>query len=94
MLEQSECALNQLNLLLSKYKALGIYDNSLIVVTSDHGARVFDDHHINGFPSQFELNAAVAKSNTSNIPLVSVVRYRGLSQVNHRRRLLEYLESN
>ncbi len=58
MLEQSECALNRLNLLLQKFKTLGIYDNSLIAVVSDHGSRIMNQHDITGFPSQFEMNSS------------------------------------
>lgn len=58
MLEQSECALHQLNQLLNKYQELGIYDKSLIVVASDHGARVMDKPDITGFPSEFEMSSS------------------------------------
>jgi len=58
MEQQSRCALKKLNELLQKYKDMGIYDDSLIVVASDHGARVFDDRSFTGFPSYFELNSA------------------------------------
>jgi len=60
MLEQSKCALKTLNQLLDEYKKLGIYDSSLIVVMSDHGARIFADKSLTGFPSYFEM----ASSNT------------------------------
>lgn len=58
MVQQSKCALVLLNKLLDKYKSMGIYDNSLIVVTSDHGARVYDNPELTGFPSDFELSAS------------------------------------
>ncbi|WP_154223996.1 sulfatase-like hydrolase/transferase [Marinicella rhabdoformis] len=58
MLEQSECALKLLSDLFKKYKSIGVYDNSLIVVTSDHGARVYDNPENTGFPSDFELSAS------------------------------------
>ncbi|MCF6319922.1 MAG: sulfatase-like hydrolase/transferase, partial [Proteobacteria bacterium] len=58
MLEQSMCALKKLDNLLSKYKELGIYDNSLIVVTSDHGSRIILDKSLTGFPSYFEMNTS------------------------------------
>lgn len=58
MLQQSRCALKLLNKLLTKYKSLGIYDNSVIVVTSDHGARVFNKRLLTGFPSYFEFDSS------------------------------------
>lgn len=56
VVEQSTCALKKLNNYLMKLKALGVYDNSLIVVTSDHGVRLFNDYSFTGFPSYYELN--------------------------------------
>jgi hypothetical protein len=58
MIAQSKCALELLTDLLAKYKELDIYDKSLIVVTSDHGARVYDSPEVTGFPSDFELSAS------------------------------------
>lgn len=58
MLEQSICALQKLDELITKFKELDIYDKSLIVVTSDHGSRVFADKSLTGFPSYFEMNAS------------------------------------
>lgn len=58
MLEQSMCAMKKLNQLLNKLKENGIYDNSLIVVTSDHGSRVSTDKSLTGFPSYFELSSS------------------------------------
>ena len=58
MLEQSMCALKKVGELLMAYKESGIYDNSLIVVTSDHGSRVLNDKTLTGFPSYFEMNTS------------------------------------
>lgn len=58
MEQQSICALKKLGALLMKYKEMGLYDNSLIVVTSDHGTRLFNDRSLTGFPSYFEMNSA------------------------------------
>jgi len=60
MLDQSKCAIKTLNKLLEKYKKLGIYDNSLIVVMSDHGARIFANKAQTGFPSYFEMESSHA----------------------------------
>ncbi len=58
MYQQSACTLKKLNQLLNQYKTLGIYDKSMIVVTSDHGARLLKNMTFTGFPSFFELNAS------------------------------------
>lgn len=58
MVSQSKCALKLLRNLFEKFKSIGIYDNSVIVVTSDHGARVYDNPENTGFPSDFELSAS------------------------------------
>jgi len=58
MLEQSMCALKKLDELLAAYKENGVYDNSLIVVTSDHGSRVLADKSLTGIPSYFEMNTS------------------------------------
>ncbi len=58
MFQQSSCALKKLNQLLARYKSLGIYDKSMIVVTSDHGARLLKNMENTGFPSFFELNTS------------------------------------
>lgn len=56
--EQSICAIKKLTQFLNKLKELGVYNNSLIVVTSDHGARVFSDYENTGFPSYFEIKTS------------------------------------
>ncbi|MCF6287719.1 MAG: sulfatase-like hydrolase/transferase [Proteobacteria bacterium] len=58
MIQQSTCALGRLKQLIDKFKQLGIYDSSLIVVVSDHGSRVITDKSIHGFPSYFEMSAS------------------------------------
>lgn len=58
MLEQSMCALKKLSELLEKYKEKGIYDKSLIVITSDHGSRIIKDRSLTGFPSYFEMKSS------------------------------------
>ncbi len=58
MMQQSLCALKKTNELLQKYKEIGVYDNSVIIVASDHGSRMFDDRSLTGFPSYFEMNSA------------------------------------
>ena len=58
MSQQSKCALKLLDDLLDQYKTMGIYDESLIVVTSDHGSRVMSDRSMTGFPSYFEMNTS------------------------------------
>lgn len=58
MLEQSKCALKLLNDLFDQYKANGVYDQSLIVVTSDHGHRILGDATPTSFPSNFEMSAS------------------------------------
>lgn len=58
MFQQSTCALKKLNQLMVQYKELGIYNNSMIVVTSDHGARLLKNMGFTGFPSFFELNTS------------------------------------
>ncbi len=60
MLEQSMCVLKSLDVLLNRYKEKGIYNKSLIVVTSDHGARVMTDKSLTGFPSYFEMSSSGA----------------------------------
>ncbi|HFC29669.1 MAG TPA: hypothetical protein ENJ44_01360, partial [Oceanospirillales bacterium] len=60
MLEQSKCAFKKLKQYLNKLKALNIYDSSLIVVVSDHGARVISDRSVNGFPSYFAMAGSAA----------------------------------
>ncbi|MFK8012285.1 MAG: sulfatase-like hydrolase/transferase [Marinicellaceae bacterium] len=58
MLKQSQCAIKMLKQYMNKLKQLGIYDSSLIVVTSDHGSRIMTDMSIHGFPSYYELNTS------------------------------------
>ncbi len=58
MFKQSSCALKKLNELLGKLKELGVYDKSVIVVASDHGARVFDYTSLSGIPSYFEMGSS------------------------------------
>ncbi len=58
MEQQSVCALRKLDALFEKYKALGVYDDALIVVASDHGDRNFDEMSLTGFPSYFEMNSS------------------------------------
>lgn len=58
-IQQSICTLNKLVAYLNKLKEIGAYDNSLIVVTSDHGSRAFNGNYdITGFPSYNELQSS------------------------------------
>jgi hypothetical protein len=43
--EQSRCAVGLVGRMLDRLRALGVYDESVIVVTSDHGWRVPRRHH-------------------------------------------------
>lgn len=58
MLQQSKCALKKLLTLFKAMKEKGVYDNSLIVVMSDHGAKMYKNSDEIGMPSEFELKSS------------------------------------
>lgn len=58
MLKQSKCAIKKLLKIFKKMKSLGIYDSSLIVVMSDHGARMFNSKSQNKLPDEYELKSS------------------------------------
>ncbi|TDR23239.1 sulfatase-like hydrolase/transferase [Marinicella litoralis] len=58
MLQQSYCTMKKLLALFEVMKQYNVYDNSLLVVMSDHGARMFDTRDETGMPSEFELKSS------------------------------------
>ncbi len=58
MLNQSKCTLKKLLAIFEKMKHLNVFDSSLIVVMSDHGARMFESMQEDGLPSDYELKSA------------------------------------
>lgn len=58
MLQQSKCAIKKLLAIFNVMKNKGVYDNSLIVVMSDHGSRMFKSRDENGMPSEFEIKSS------------------------------------
>ncbi len=51
-----KCALDKLSLFLSKLKALGVYDNSLIILKSDHGKPV---NYYTSAPDNYKINGHI-----------------------------------
>ncbi len=76
MVQQSTCTLKKLALFFNQLKKLNVYNQSMIVVTSDHGARLLSDMAFTGFPSFFELNSSgvlfMLKGINQNQPFIQI----------------------
>ena len=65
--EQSRCAIGLVAALLDRVRALGIYDSSLIIVSSDHGT----DLQPNGFNGRSQSLALVPGPSTVRLPSIA-----------------------
>jgi hypothetical protein len=62
--EQSRCAIKLVSDVLAKARALGLYDNSLVIVSSDHGT----DLEPRGFSGESDSLSLVPGPSTSRLP--------------------------